>query len=142
MTVADWQRVKTIFNMAVDLAAEERTAYLHEVCDGDVALQGEVESLLASHEVADGFLENTAVVQAARLLDEDQTRQWIGRRIGQSVAALIVSDDAETLAQGADLVKPHALAAGEAMNKDHRLARAGIVERNPEIAYLDFTHWL
>jgi hypothetical protein len=28
------------------------------------------------------------------------------------------------------------------VNKDHRLARAGIVERNPEIAHLDFTHWL
>src|SRR5262249_32441021 len=66
----------------------------------------------------------------------------VGRRIGQSVAALIVSDDAETLAQGADLMKPHALAAGEAMNEDHRLARAGIVDRNPEIAHLDFTHWL
>lgn len=82
MTVADWQRVKTIFNMAVDLAAEQRTAYLHEACEGDAVLQGEVESLLASHEVTDGFLENTAVVQAARLFEEDQTRQWIGRRIG------------------------------------------------------------
>ena len=66
----------------------------------------------------------------------------IGRRVGQAVAALIVSDDAETLTQDANLVKPHALAAGEAMDEDHRLARADIVERNPEIAHLDFTHWL
>jgi hypothetical protein len=56
------------------------------------------------------------------------------------VASLIVSDNAETLAQGADLVKPHALAAGEAVNEDHRLARPDVVECNPEIAYLDFRH--
>ena len=64
----------------------------------------------------------------------------VGRHVGHAVAALIVSDDAETLAQGADLVKPHALAAGEAMDEDHRLARADIVERNPEIAHLYFRH--
>jgi hypothetical protein len=27
------------------------------------------------------------------------------------------------------------------VNENHRLARADIVERNPEIAHLDFTHW-
>ena len=85
MTVADWQRVKTIFNVAVDLAADERTAYLHEACCGDAMLQDEVASLLASHDHADGFLDSTAVVQAATLFDEDQTSRWIGRRIGPHV---------------------------------------------------------
>jgi eukaryotic-like serine/threonine-protein kinase len=85
MTVADWQRVKTIFNGAVDLRAEERTAYLHEACGDDAALQGEVESLLASHEDAEGFLDSTAVAHAASLFIEDQTRQWLGRRIGPYV---------------------------------------------------------
>ena len=48
--------------------------------------------------------------------------------VGQAVTALIVSDDAEALTQGADLVKPHALAAGEPVDENHRLARADILE--------------
>ena len=52
----------------------------------------------------------------------------IGRYVGQAMAALVVSDDAEALAQGALLMKPHALAAGEAVDEDNRLPRADIVE--------------
>jgi len=66
----------------------------------------------------------------------------IGRGVGAAVAALVIGDDAETAAQGARLVKPHALAAGEAVDKDHRLAGADIVERDCEITDLDFIHCL
>jgi hypothetical protein len=52
----------------------------------------------------------------------------IGRYVGQAMAALVISDDTEALAQGARLVKPHPLAAGETVDEDHRLARADIVE--------------
>ena len=67
MTVPDWQQVKSIFHGAIDMPAEERTAYLQEACAGDAALRGEVESLLASHQDSEGFLESTAVAEAARL---------------------------------------------------------------------------
>ena len=47
-----------------------------------------------------------------------------GRRIAQAVAAKIVSDDAEMLSKRARLVKPHSLAAAEAVQQHHRRAVA------------------
>ena len=85
MTSPDWQRVKEIFNAAVELGELERAAYLQRACAGDAPLRGEVESLLASHQGADGFLESAAVTEAAGLLEEDLTGKWLGRRIGSYV---------------------------------------------------------
>ena len=82
MTLPDWSQVKTLFNVAVDLPARDRTAYLQEACGGDALLKDEVESLLASHQNAEGFLEGTAVAEAAGHLERDLSRRWIGRRIG------------------------------------------------------------
>lgn len=45
-----------IFNAAVKLPPESRRAYLDQVCGADDKLRGEVESLLAAHDAADGFL--------------------------------------------------------------------------------------
>jgi len=82
VTVPDWQQVKSIFHGAIDMPAEERTAYLQEACAGDAALRGEVESLLASHQDSEGFLESTAVAEAAQMLERDLGRRWIGRLVG------------------------------------------------------------
>jgi eukaryotic-like serine/threonine-protein kinase len=82
VTLPDWRQVKTIFNVAVDLPARDRTAYLQEACAGDALLKDEVESLLASHENVEGFLEGTAVAEAAGHLERDLSSRWIGRRIG------------------------------------------------------------
>ena len=82
MTTPDWQRVKGIFNVAVDLKSRERTAYLQAACAGDLPLRREVESLLAAHDDSGGFLESTAVAEAANRLEKDLSRRWIGRRIG------------------------------------------------------------
>jgi hypothetical protein len=82
VTTPDWQQVKSIFNVAVDLASGDRSAYLQEACRGDLVLKREVESLLASHEHTEGFLESTAVAEAASVLERDLSRRWIGRRIG------------------------------------------------------------
>jgi serine/threonine protein kinase len=48
-----WQGVEEIFNRAVDLAPESRSAFLDEACGKDQSLRREVESLLA-HESEDG----------------------------------------------------------------------------------------
>jgi hypothetical protein len=82
VTTPDWERVKTLFNAAVDLATHDRAVYLRRVCGADQQLRHEVESLLASHDGAGEFLEHTAVTEAATTLDEDLTSRWIGRRIG------------------------------------------------------------
>ncbi|MEX2271839.1 MAG: protein kinase [Vicinamibacterales bacterium] len=45
---SDWARVKAVFLEAIDIAEEDRTAWLDEACAGDAALGREVASLLAS----------------------------------------------------------------------------------------------
>jgi serine/threonine protein kinase len=54
-TPADWERVRTLFHRALELPAEKRAAYLRHQT-GDDETYREVESLLTSHDDADGFL--------------------------------------------------------------------------------------
>ena len=48
MSVDRWQRVKEIYNSALDLEPGRREAYLREACAGDQSLRQEVEALLAN----------------------------------------------------------------------------------------------
>jgi len=57
MTPDHWQQIKSIFHLALELPAAERLQFLGRHCSGDPVLRAEVESLLASHEEADGFIE-------------------------------------------------------------------------------------
>jgi non-specific serine/threonine protein kinase/serine/threonine-protein kinase len=74
-----WQRVKGIFQEALQRSPEARATFLGEACGGDAALRSEVESLLAAHHEAGGFLSQplTAPVTAPLLASELE-----GRRIG------------------------------------------------------------
>ena len=53
-----WERVRRIFQDAVELPAPDRAALLDREC-GDAAVRVEVESLLAAHDTAGGFLEKS-----------------------------------------------------------------------------------
>jgi len=53
-----WERLTELFEAALRLPAEERPAYVEEVCGDDVELRTELTSLLASHSVAPNFLES------------------------------------------------------------------------------------
>src|SRR5256714_396157 len=50
MTPQQYERLTELFHAALEIAPDERTAFLDQVSDGDVELQRELESLLASHE--------------------------------------------------------------------------------------------
>jgi Tol biopolymer transport system component len=54
---ADWQRVRRLFHDAIQRPDAARAAYLDEQCGEDDALRREVESLLAAHVRAEGFLD-------------------------------------------------------------------------------------
>src|SRR5690242_9228290 len=58
-----WQRVKEIFDGALELHGAERAAFLDRVDDGGV--REEVESLLRSYELAGSFMEAPGGAQAA-----------------------------------------------------------------------------
>jgi WD40 repeat protein/serine/threonine protein kinase len=47
----------TILNLAIELPAQQRAAYVARACLGDEKLRHQVEALLAAHEAADGFLQ-------------------------------------------------------------------------------------
>jgi len=120
-----WQRVKEIFDGALELHGAEREAFLDQSCDGDTEVREEVDSLLRSYEVAGSFMEAPAVAQAADDLASEQkltpgqrikhyqivnligeggmgevylaTDTVLGRRIALKVLPAFVSKDPERL---------------------------------------------
>ncbi len=50
MDATRWALVKDLFHAALERPAGDRTAFVRNMCGGDAALAGEVESLLAAHE--------------------------------------------------------------------------------------------
>src|SRR5215207_419486 len=67
-----WQRVKEIFEGALERQGAEREAFLNRACHGDTDVHEEVDSLLRSYEVAGSFMEAPAVAQAADDLASEQ----------------------------------------------------------------------
>ncbi len=60
MTPERWAQVRQTFDGALERTPRDRAAYLRVVCARDDELRREVESLLASHEEASGFLAKPA----------------------------------------------------------------------------------
>ena len=82
MTSERWQEVKGVFAAALDRSESERAAYLDQVCAGDKELRLEVESLLASHQQANEFIESSALSTDTFLSGEEEEDPDLGRRIG------------------------------------------------------------
>lgn len=61
MTGEEWQRVKQILHEALELPPARRAGFLDRACAGAGELRAEVDSLLASHEAAGAFIEESAV---------------------------------------------------------------------------------
>ena len=61
----NWQRVKEVFEGALERDGVERDAFLDRECSGQPDLRSEVESLLRSYEVAGSFMEWPAVAQTS-----------------------------------------------------------------------------
>jgi len=82
VTPERWQQVKELFESALECAPDERAAFLDHACDGDESLRGEVESLLASYEEGESFMERPAVALAAESLAGSRSESLIGQAIG------------------------------------------------------------
>jgi serine/threonine-protein kinase len=66
MTPDQWQRLKAIFEHALDRTAHERAAFIDQACGADAVLRREIESLLAADEAAGDFLESALARRLAR----------------------------------------------------------------------------
>ena len=87
MNAESWQQIKICFHAALELAEEERAAFLAQVCDGDDDLRGRVETLLASHDNAGSFLASPAIMDAGVIaagegVESTSHSDRVGQRIG------------------------------------------------------------
>ena len=81
-----WQQMKTCFHAALELAEEERAAFLTQACDGDDELRGRVEKLLDSHSDVGSFLASPAIMDAGVITAVDEiVRSDHNDRIGQRI---------------------------------------------------------
>ena len=65
-----WEKIKEIFERAIELPPDERGAFLDVACAGVDDLRRQIEALLADHEAAVGFIEATALEDFADALSE------------------------------------------------------------------------
>jgi serine/threonine protein kinase/Tol biopolymer transport system component len=82
MKADEWQQMNDLFHAALEREPGERAAFLAQACAGDEGLRLEVESLLASHDPSDNFIESLAPDLAAGLLAEGQARLATGQSVG------------------------------------------------------------
>lgn len=64
----DWQKVKAIFDSAVEVAPDSRSAFLNDACANDGELRREVETLLASSDETESFMETPFAGEIAGLI--------------------------------------------------------------------------
>ena len=57
MTPQQYERLTELFHAALEIAPDERAAFLDQVSDGDADLRRELESLLAAHEQRAAYTE-------------------------------------------------------------------------------------
>src|SRR6185503_3870332 len=85
MTPERWQEIEGLLQAPLERAPAERAAFLDEACGADEAMRKEVESLLASSEQVEGFLESPVFEDAAGLLGHDGATSMVGLAIGPYV---------------------------------------------------------
>jgi serine/threonine-protein kinase len=81
-----WEQIDSLLQSVLERLPEERDSFLRQACAGDVTLEREVRSLLASQQQAGSFLDSPAIEVAARALGRQQShgaqeRFPIGRTI-------------------------------------------------------------
>src|SRR6266540_2870516 len=81
MKAERWQQINDLFQSAAERAPEERAAFLDEACHGDEGLYREVESLIASSQKAENFIESPAFEVAPELLTDEKASALVGELI-------------------------------------------------------------
>jgi serine/threonine protein kinase/sugar lactone lactonase YvrE len=82
MTPDRWQQIEKVYHSALELAENERPAFLEKACVGDDGLRREVESLLADEKQARSFIEAPALVMAAQAQVQDHAQSRAGQQMG------------------------------------------------------------
>jgi serine/threonine-protein kinase len=85
MTRAEWQRIKTIVQAALEIEPDKRARFVAENCSGDEFLLGEVKSLLDSYGKAGDFIQTPAFVGKIEILASNNFPAELaaGKRLGR-----------------------------------------------------------
>ena len=84
MTPERYQRIGQLFDEALELAPEQRAAWLDQACGADTGLHAEVENLLANHVESEEFLSRPAMDVAAALFAEKLCASVLGAKDSRS----------------------------------------------------------
>lgn len=79
----DWQQIEDLFHTALNVKAEERSAYLAGACAGNESLCREVESLIEALEKEQSFMEQPALSLGMQVLSDSVAGAMVGQTIGQ-----------------------------------------------------------
>src|SRR6059058_272487 len=83
VTPERWKEIEALFEKALELTTDARTAFLEKSCNGDEELRHEVESLLESHAAAGGFIDDRTLF----ISNEDLKDKEEGIPVGQLIGA-------------------------------------------------------
>jgi serine/threonine protein kinase/DNA-binding NarL/FixJ family response regulator len=81
LTPERYQQIGQLFDEALELAPEQRAAWLAKVCSDDARLLDDVEKLLANHSESERFLSRPALDVAAEMLAKNRTPFAPGKQI-------------------------------------------------------------
>lgn len=79
MSSEHWQRLKTLFQEALDQPASARSAWLARMAGDDEALRREVEALLKAHDTAGDFLEQPPELALPSRIGQYEIERELGR---------------------------------------------------------------
>src|SRR5687767_7245328 len=82
MTDPKWQQVKKVFDGALRQKPEDRAGFVEDACGNNKSLLREIESLLLSHDEADGFMESPAIAQIPGALEGGTKQLEAGTSLG------------------------------------------------------------
>jgi serine/threonine-protein kinase len=82
MKLERWQQLNDLFQSTIELAPEERPAFLKEACQGDEELRRAVERLIVADSQAENFIESPAYEVAPELLTIDSVGSCVGELVG------------------------------------------------------------
>lgn len=106
MHTDQWETVQELFERALALEREHRDAFLEEACAGDVDLRREIQSLLANHDKDEGMLDAPAVEFPPRMMPDDPTRDFIGKKVGGCVLQRVLGSGGMSVVFLAQQQKP------------------------------------
>src|SRR5687767_5727600 len=81
MTPERWHRIEELLEASARLTPDERRAFLRDACGADEQLHQDVESLLVHSDLAQSFIEGSALNIAAEMLVRKHS-DLVGQTIG------------------------------------------------------------